>query len=99
MNDRWAEPGHRASHRRAVDCSASNHTPITMQAGNPLARRTDDGRDGDGYPSMGSIAARFRGPHDPSLPAFVGLAESWESDVWGAGHLGHGYEPVKGSDL
>ena len=28
---------------RAVDCSASNHTPITMQAGNPLARRTNDG--------------------------------------------------------
>ncbi len=23
---------------RSVDCSASNHTPITMQAGNPLAR-------------------------------------------------------------
>ncbi len=35
---------------RAVDCSASNHTPITMQAGNPLARRTNDGRDGGGYP-------------------------------------------------
>src|ERR1019366_7318433 len=34
---------------RSVDCSASNHTPITMQAGNPLARRTNDGRDGGGY--------------------------------------------------
>ena len=33
---------------RSVDCSASNHTPITMQAGNPLARRTNDGRDGGG---------------------------------------------------
>ena len=38
---------------RSVDCSASNHTPITMQAGNPLARRTDDGKDGDGYPVDG----------------------------------------------
>src|SRR5437868_9167186 len=84
---------------RSVDCSSSNHTPITMQAGNPLARRTDDGRDGDGYPSMGSIAARFRGPNDPSLPAFVGLADSWASDVWGAGHMGTAYEPVKGSEL
>ena len=27
---------------RSVDCSASNHTPITMQAGNPLA--PPDGR-------------------------------------------------------
>src|SRR5690606_24413585 len=59
---------------RGVDCSASNHTPITFQACNPLARRTDDGRDGDGYPSMGSIAAKFRGANDPDFPAFVGLA-------------------------
>ncbi|MFO0909161.1 MAG: DUF1501 domain-containing protein [Isosphaeraceae bacterium] len=84
---------------RSVDCTASNHTPITMQAGNPLAQRTNDGRDGAGYPSMGSVAARFRGPNDPSLPAFVGLADSWVSDVWGAGHMGAAFEPVKGSEL
>ncbi len=84
---------------RTMDCSASNHTPITMQAGNPLARRTDDGRDGAGYPSMGSIVAKFRGPNDPSLPAFVGLADSWKADVWGSGHMGSAFEPVKGSEL
>jgi len=84
---------------RSVDCSASNHTPITMQAGNPLARRTDDGRDGGGYPSMGSIAAKFRGPNGPSLPAFVGLADKWKSDVWGAGHMGSPFEPVEGNSL
>lgn len=84
---------------RSVDCRASNHTPITMQAGNALARRTDGGRDGGGYPSMGSVAARFRGPNDPDLPAFVGLADSWTSDVWGAGNLGNAYEPVKGNEL
>jgi Protein of unknown function (DUF1501) len=84
---------------RSVDCSASNHTPITMQAGNPLARRTDDGRDGAGYPSLGSLAARFRGPNDPDLPAFVGLAPSWAADVYGAGTLGSRYEPVKGLEL
>jgi hypothetical protein len=84
---------------RSVDCSASNHTPITMQAGHPLARRTDDGRDGGGYPSMGSVVAKFRGPNDPSLPAFVGLADSWKADVWGAGHMGAAFEPVKGSEL
>ena len=84
---------------RSVDCSASNHTPITMQAGNPLARRTDDGRDGAGYPSMGSISARFRGPNDPDLPAFVGLAPSWAADVYGAGNLGSRFEPVKGLEL
>ncbi|MFO0870769.1 MAG: DUF1501 domain-containing protein [Pirellulales bacterium] len=84
---------------RSVDCRASNHTPITMQAGNPLARRTDDGRDGGGYPSMGSVVARYHGPNHPSLPPFVGLADSWVSDVWEAGDMGSQYAPVKGSEL
>jgi len=84
---------------RSVDCRASNHTPITMQAGNPLARRTNDGKDGAGYPSMGSIAAKFRGANDPDMPAFVGLANSWTSDVWEAGQMGTNYAPVKGHEL
>jgi len=84
---------------RSVDCRASDHTPITLQAGNPLARRTNDGRDGGGLPSMGSVVARFRGANDPALPAFVGLADSWKADVWGAGHLGSAYEPVPGQEL
>ena len=84
---------------RSVDCRASNHTPITMQAGNPLAQRTNDGKDGAGYPSMGSVAAKFRGANDADLPPFVGLADSWAADVWEAGHMGHDYAPVKGSEL
>lgn len=84
---------------RAVDCSASNHTPITMQAGNPLARRTNDGKDGAGYPSMGSVVSKFRGSNAPELPAFIGLAKTWASDVYGAGHLGSKFEPVKGLEL
>lgn len=94
-----ASIAHKMSIIRSVDCRASNHTPITMQAGNPLARRTNDGRDGAGYPSMGSIAAKFRGANDPELPAFVGLANSWTSDVYGAGHMGSHFEPVKGLEL
>jgi uncharacterized protein (DUF1501 family) len=84
---------------RSVDCSASNHTPITMQAGNPLARRTDDGKDGGGYPSMGSVAAKFRGANEPGLPPFIALAPSMISDIWGAGHMGSAYQPVDGKDL
>ncbi len=84
---------------RSVDCSASNHTPTTMQAGNALARRTNDGNDGGGYPSMGSIAAKFRGPNDVAMPPFVGLADSWAADVWGAGHMGSQFEPIKGKEL
>ena len=70
-----------------------------MQAGNALARRTNDGKDGGGYPSMGSVAAKFRGPNAPAMPAFVGLADSWKADVWGAGHMGPAFEPVKGNEL
>ncbi len=84
---------------RSVDCSSSNHTPITMQAGNSLARRTNDGRDGGGYPSMGSVAAKYRGPNVPGMPGFVSLAESWTSDVWEAGELGRDYAPVKGLEV
>ena len=94
-----AQIASKLSFLRAVDCSMSNHTPITMQAGNPLARRTDNGRDGDGYPSMGSVAARFRGANDPDLPAFVGLAPQWTSDVWEAGHMGGAFAPVNGDQL
>jgi hypothetical protein len=89
----------RLSILRAVDCTASNHTPITMQAGNPLARRTDDGKDGGGYPSMGSVVAKFRGPNDRELPPFVGLAPSWKADVYEAGHLGPAYAPVNAEEL
>lgn len=84
---------------RSVDCRSSNHTPITMQAGNPLARRSDDGNDGQGYPSMGSVVAKFRGSNDPNMPPFVGLAESWKADVWESGQMGSEYAPVKGSEL
>ena len=90
---------HKLTILRGVDCSASNHTPITMQAGNPLAQRTNDGREGGGYPSMGSVAAKFRGANRAPMPAFVGLADKWRSDVWGAGHMGGAFEPVKGDEL
>jgi len=84
---------------RSLDCRSSDHTPITMQAGNPLARRTNDGKDGDGYPSMGSIAAKFRGPNERNMPPFVGLADSWAADVWEAGHMGRSFSAVNGKEM
>ena len=84
---------------RSVDCSASDHSPITMQAGNPLARRTNDGKDGGGWPSMGSIAEKFRGPNAPGMPGYIALAPSLKSDIWGAGHMGSAFEPVDGKEL
>ncbi len=84
---------------RSVDASSSNHTPITMQAGNPKARRTNDGKDGGGYPSMGSVAAKFRGASRPGMPPFVALANSLPSDVYGAGQLGTEFEPLDGKTV
>src|SRR5438105_15932026 len=70
-----------------------------MPAGNELSRRTDDRNDGQGYPSMGSIAAKFRGPNVPSMPPFVGLAGNFQGQVYGAGNLGRLYAPVSGREV
>jgi hypothetical protein len=84
---------------RSMDANASNHTPITFQAGNPKAQRTNDGKDGGGYPSMGSVAAKFVGPRQPGVPPYVALANSMVSDIYGAGHLGNPYEPIDGMQV
>jgi Protein of unknown function (DUF1501) len=87
---------------RSVDCRAStDHYPAPMQAGNPLAQRSMTSATNATHPSMGSVAARFRGPNDPALPAFVGLADPplWLADVLGAGPLGGAFEPVRGDQM
>jgi hypothetical protein len=87
---------------RSVDCRAStDHYPAPMQAGNPLAQRRAVGEKIASHPSMGSVAARFRGANDPALPAFVGLADPplWFADVLGAGPLGGAWEPVRGDEM
>lgn len=84
---------------RSVDSSASTHTPITFQAGNPKAQRTPTGRQGAGYPSMGSVAAKFHGPNQTGMPPFVALANSMISDIYGAGDLGQSYEPLDGVNV
>lgn len=84
---------------RSMDASASNHTPITFQAGNPRAQRTEIGRQGGGYPSMGSVAAKFHGPNRPGMPPYVALANSMVADIYGAGDLGQAYEPLDGLNV
>lgn len=52
-----------------------------------------------GRPSMGSVIAKLRGPVDPSVPAFVGLAEPTQHRPWSdagqTGFLGPAYAPFK----
>jgi hypothetical protein len=81
---------------RSMDATSSNHTPITFQAANAKAQRTEIGRQGGGYPSMGSVAAKFRGANQPGMPPFVALANSLVADVYGAGDLGQQYAPLDG---
>jgi uncharacterized protein (DUF1501 family) len=87
---------------RSVDCRASaDHFPAPMQAGNPLAQRSKSDPHVGTHPSMGSVAARFRGPNDPAMPAFVGMADVnlFFADVLGAGPLGGAYEAADGAKL
>jgi uncharacterized protein (DUF1501 family) len=87
---------------RSVDCRASNdHFPAPMQAGNPLAQRSKLDPHIGTHPSMGAVAARFRGSNDPALPAFVGMADLnlFFADVLGAGPLGGAYEAADGAQL
>jgi hypothetical protein len=47
----------------------------------------------------GLVAAKFRGANDRRPPAFVGLADSWKADVWGAGHMGGSSNRSRGKEL
>jgi uncharacterized protein (DUF1501 family) len=87
---------------RSVDCRAStDHFPAPMQAGNPLAQRSKNDPHVGTHPSMGAVAAKFRGPNDPALPAFVGFADRnlLFADVLGAGPMGGAYEAADGAEL
>jgi uncharacterized protein (DUF1501 family) len=87
---------------RSVDCQAStDHFPAPMQAGNPFAQRSKIDPHIGTHPSMGSVAARFRGPNDPAMPAFVGMADLnlFFADVLGAGPLGGAYEAADAAQL
>jgi uncharacterized protein (DUF1501 family) len=87
---------------RSVDCRAStDHFPAPMQAGNPFAQRSKIDPHIGTHPSMGSVAARFRGPNDPAMPAFVGMADPnlFFADVLGAGPLGGAYEAADAAQL
>jgi uncharacterized protein (DUF1501 family) len=87
---------------RSVDCrSSADHFPAPMQAGNPLAQRSTVDPHVGTAPSMGSVAARFRGPNHPAMPAYVGMADVnlLFADVLGAGPLGAAYEAADGAKL
>ena len=72
-----------------------------MQAGNPAAQRSKVDPYVGTYPSLGAVAARFRGPNDPAVPAYVGMASPnlFFADVLGAGPMGGAYEAADAAQL
>lgn len=87
---------------RSVDCrSSTDHFPAPMQAGNPSAQRSKIDPHIGTHPSMGSVAALFRGSNDPAMPAYIGMADVnlLFADVLGAGPLGGAYEAADGARL
>ncbi len=87
---------------RSVDCrSSTDHFPAPMQAGNPMAQRSKTDPHIGTHPSMGAVAARFRGPNNPALPAFVGFSDPnlFFADVLGASPMGGAYEAADGATL
>src|SRR5262249_20159298 len=87
---------------RSVDCrSSTDHFPAPMQAGTPLAQRSRTDPHIGTHPSMGAVAARFRGPNVHGMPPFAGMADQglFFADVLGASPLGGAYEAVDASRL
>ncbi len=80
---------------RSVDAQGSDHSPgKVMQTGNRNAspRRNSQG---DLYPAMGSIVAKFRGANQPGMPAYVAFNRD-PAHVPGGGFLGMQYDPMNG---
>ncbi len=84
---------------RSVDARGSNHQPNTVfQTGNRAAAPRVN-REGDKYPAIGSIVARFRGPNDPGMPPYVALNVLDRTHFAWGGYLGKQYDPFVGDNV
>ena len=77
---------------RSVDCRKSNHEPNkVMQTGHrEAAPRVNS--NGERYPAIGSIIAKYRGSNQPGVPPYVAFQKS-RSHIAYAGDLGQQYNP------
>ncbi len=80
---------------RSVVGASGGHDAIQCMTGWPRGSLTNLG----GRPSMGSVISKLLGPVDPSVPAFVGLAENTTHRPWSdpgqVGFLGPAHAPFK----
>lgn len=81
---------------RSVDCKQSNHEPNkVLQTGNREAAPRVN-RNGEMWPAMGSIVAKFRGANHPAMPPYVAFQRSRSHIAYG-GFLGREYDPFMGN--
>ncbi len=81
---------------RSVDCRHSNHEPNqVMQTGNREAAPRVN-RNGDRYPAIGSVVAKFRESNRSPVPAYVAFQKS-PAHIGYAGYLGQQYDPFMGN--
>ena len=81
---------------RSVDCKHSNHEPnMVMQTGHRDAAPRIN-RNGDKYPSFGSVIAKHRAGGQHSVPPYVAFQKS-RSHVGYAGYLGQQFDPFMGN--
>lgn len=84
---------------RGVDALKSNHQPNqVMQTGNREAAPRVN-RNGDMYPAIGSLVAKYRGSNDPSMPPYVALNVRDKTHIAWGGYLGKQYDPFDGSKV
>lgn len=80
---------------RSVDSSKSEHSPCkVMQTGNSNAspRRNANG---DQYPAIGSLVAKFRGANQPGMPPYVAFNRD-PAHIAKGGFVGMRYDPMNG---
>jgi len=80
---------------RSMVGAADRHDAVMCTTGWPHASLQPLG----GRPSMGAVLSRVRGPVDPSVPPFVGLAAATQHRPWSdagqTGFLGPSHSPFK----
>jgi len=80
--------------RSVVGC-AGDHDAYQCLSGWPRRTLSDQG----GYPAIGSVLARLRGPVDRAVPPAIGLAAGTQHSPWSepgsAGFLGPAYAPFQ----
>jgi hypothetical protein len=84
---------------RSVDARQSNHQPNQVMQTGHLDAAPRVNRNGDKYPAIGSIVAKFRGANHPAMPPYVALnLRDRTHFAWG-GYLGKQYDPFVGDDV